>query len=144
MNAFPPISQLIPHSEPMVLLDRLVDWSPGFARCAFRVRPESRFVEKGMLATPLTIEHMAQAVAVCLGYEAYRGGRASRVGMIVSCRDFRVHEPETEVGSDLLVSVRQLRANRSTSHFDCEVHDARENRIATAVLTLYHGALPVG
>lgn len=143
MSEFPAISQLIPHSEPMVLLDRLVAWSPGHAECSVRVRADMRLVENGVLDTPFTVEHMAQTVAVCLGYEAYRGGRSARIGMVVSCRGFRVHESGAPVGSELLISASQLRANETTSHFACEVHCGGK-RLASAVLTLFYGTLSAG
>ena len=61
MSRFPPISVVVPHQEPMVLLDRLLDWTPGQVECALIVRAGARFVEDGLLAAPFTIEHMAQA-----------------------------------------------------------------------------------
>jgi predicted hotdog family 3-hydroxylacyl-ACP dehydratase len=68
MSDFPPIAFVIPHQEPMVLLDRIVDWSPGRIECALRVQDGARFVADGLLLVPLTIEHMAQAVAaMCTG-----------------------------------------------------------------------------
>ncbi len=138
MSEYPPISMLIPHRGPMVLLDRVVDWSPGFVECAMRVRPEARFVEADGLAAPFTIEHMAQSVAVCLGYEAYRGGRGVRVGMIVSCRAFKAYRPTAEVGSALRVIATRERGNEALSHFDCEVRFEHE-AFADATLTLFHG-----
>ncbi|MDC1295526.1 hypothetical protein N8077_04255 [Myxococcota bacterium] len=139
---FPPISQLIPHREPMILLDKLVDWSRGSARCSMVVSEGARFVEDGKLDSPCLLEHMAQAVAVCLGYEMLLSGRGLRVGMIVSCRTFEALIPTTKVGETLLVSAEQVAANLSASTFDCSVDrtgDGTDERIARASLTLYHG-----
>ena len=135
---FPPISTLMPHRDPMVLLDRMIDWSPGKTSCAFRVRSEARFVEEGLLSAPFTIEHMAQAVAVCLGYEAYLGGRGVRVGMIVSCREFRAFRRSASVGDELIVRVERDRGNETLSHFRCEVH-LDDELFADSTLTLFHG-----
>lgn len=141
MNEFPPVSQLIPHGEPMILVDRLVRWSPGRATCSVQVRAGAPFVEEGALEAPFTLEHMAQSVAVCLGYEAYRGGRQTRTGMIVSCRSFEIHADRVAVGVELTIEVDRLRGNDSTSHFECRVHTA-SGPTASAILTLFHGELP--
>ncbi len=163
MEGYPPIAQLLPHGEPMVLLDQMQAWSPGRATCRFRVRDGARLVEDGRLETLFTIEHMAQAVAACLGYEAYRGGEGVRVGMIVSCREFEVFCDNAVVGDELEVTARRERGNRSLSHFACEVSrpsgsgevvavvdgdgagdlgrtDSASGRLlARATLTLFHG-----
>jgi predicted hotdog family 3-hydroxylacyl-ACP dehydratase len=122
----------------MVLLDRVLDWSPGRIECATRVRENARLVEDGLLLAPFTIEHMAQAVAVCLGYEAYRGGRGVRVGMIVSCRAFDAHMESARAGDDLVIRADRERGNESLSHFECGVQRGGE-KFATATLTLFHG-----
>lgn len=141
MSVFPPIAQLIPHSEPMVLLDRMLGWSPGHVECVTQVRQGARFVEDGILLAPFTIEYMAQAVAVCLGYEAYRGGRGVRVGMIVSCRDFRAQMESASVGDELMIRANRERGNETLSHFQCEVHHGDE-AFANATLTIFHGENP--
>lgn len=150
MSEFPPIAQLLPHGEAIIQLERLVVWSPGRAECAVRVAPTSRFVADGMLETVHLLEHMAQTVAVCLGYEAYRGGESARVGMIVACRELRACVPRIPVGSALRIRVARVRGNDSTSQFDCVVEvesgtsaaagsEAGEVQVATATLTLVHG-----
>ncbi len=138
MSDFPPLAFVIPHQEPMVLLDRIVDWEPGRIECALRVQDGARFVDDGQLSVPLTIEHMAQAVAACLGYEAYCGGKGVRIGMIVACRSFKAFKPWASVGDDLSVRAERERGNETLSHFNCEiVHEAET--FATATLTLFHG-----
>ena len=142
MSEFPPIAQLMPHGEPMVLLDRILGWSPGYIECVTRVREGARFVEDGFLLAPFTIEHMAQSVAVCLGYDAYRGGRGVRVGMIVSCREFRAEIESAAVGEELLVRANRERGNETLSHFRCEVRH-KGKMFANATLTLFHGEILV-
>jgi len=137
MSPFPPISVVVPHQEPMVLLDRLLDWTPGRVECALIVRAGARFVEGGLLAAPFTIEHMAQAVATCVGYEAYLDGRGMRVGMIVACRQFRAHRPTMSIGNELVVRALRNRGNETLSHFSCEVRDV-DDVFTTATLTLLH------
>lgn len=154
MSEWPSVAQLIPHRDPMILLDEMLDWSKGRSRCGLEVRHGARFVDEGKLPAPFLIEHMAQSVAVCLGYEAFRGGRGVHVGMIVSCRSFEALVGEAHVGDRLLVSAEQKRANASVSSFDCRVNRLEDaarageglehsegDCLARATLTLYHGEL---
>lgn len=137
MTRYPPIAELIPHSGAMVLLDRLVEWSPGFARCALTIRRTMPFVVEGTVESVVTIEYMAQAVAACLGYAALGGGDGVRVGMIIACKRFEAHADRLLVGDVLEVQVSCIQGNESLSHFDCKVTRAGAV-FSEAVLTLYH------
>jgi predicted hotdog family 3-hydroxylacyl-ACP dehydratase len=131
----------------MVLLDEMTDWAPGRAACRMLVREQAPFVVDGKLGAPMTIEHMAQAVAACLGYEAFRGGVGVRVGMIIACKRFEAYVPALDVGDELHISVERIRGNETLSHFECHV-DRRvagsEARVASATLTLFHAERPPG
>lgn len=139
--SFPPVAQLVPHAEPMILIDALTAWSEGRATSSFVVRAHAPFVVDGTLSVPATIEHMAQTVAACLGYEAFLGGAGVRVGMIIACRRFKVHVPTLHVGEAVTIDVARVRGNDTLSHFDCEARRG-ETVIAAATLTLFHGAEP--
>jgi predicted hotdog family 3-hydroxylacyl-ACP dehydratase len=139
--SIPRIAQLVPHAEPMVLLDEMITLSPGSAECVMQVREHAPFVVDGGIGAPMTIEHMAQAVAACLGYEAYLGGAGVRVGMIIACKRFEVFVQRVVVGDALTIRVARTRGNDTLSHFECGVHRGDE-RIASATLTLFHGEPP--
>ena len=79
MAEYPPISELVPHSGPMVLLDAMRAWAPGEATCTMRVREGMPFVKGELFDAVALMEPMAQAVAACLGYEAFQGGEGVRV-----------------------------------------------------------------
>lgn len=137
MSDYPPIENLVPHGEAIRELEGLVEWAPGRAECRMRVAESSRLVAQGAMEAVLLIEPMAQAVAACLGYEAFRAGEGVRVGMIVACRAFRAEVPRVPVGTALRIRVERVQGNDSTSHFDCVVLREAET-IATATLTLVH------
>jgi predicted hotdog family 3-hydroxylacyl-ACP dehydratase len=130
----------------MVLLDALTAWAPGRAECRMVVREDAPFVVDGELGAPMTIEHMAQAVAACLGYEAFQGGAGVRVGMIIACKRFEARVAALAAGDELRVRVERVRGNDTLSHFECAVWraDSREAPVASATLTLFHGERPPG
>ncbi|MGB3052066.1 MAG: hypothetical protein WBB42_13770 [Polyangiales bacterium] len=142
-EAYPPIRELIPHADPMVLLDELVHWAPGEARCSLTIAPGTPFVSDGAVDTIVSIEYMGQAVAACSGYAAFRGGGSIRVGMIIGCRRFDINVPTLRVGDELMIHVHEIRAQEELSVFRCEVHRGDE-AVASAQLTLYHAEKPPG
>ena len=140
-SEFPPIEELLPHEDPMVLIDRLEAWSNGGGQAIMRVRADTRFVEGRTLATPFLLEHMAQTIAACLGYEAYQDGRGVKQGMIINCKTFTAHVPATEVGDELTLEARREQTTDALSRYSCSVHRGSEP-IADSTMTLFHGDLP--
>lgn len=141
MSEYPPITDLVPHGEPMLMLEEMVAWEPGVAECRMTVRQHGPFVVEGQVDSVVTLEIMAQAVAACLGYEAFIGGEGVRVGMIVGCRSMELARAAIPVGAQLRVHARRLRGNETVSNFVCEVVDG-DGPIASAQMTLFHADAP--
>ncbi len=141
MTETPAIDNLVPHEAPMVWLDELLGWEPGRARCRAVVHEGSPFVRDGFLPSALLLEHMAQAVAACLGYGALRSGKGVRVGMVVACRRFELFGAGVPVGAELVVEARSVREVDNISLYACVVESAGI-RLAEAELTLYHASRP--
>ncbi len=142
-DLYPSIRELIPHDGPMVLLDEMLHCEPGHARCRITIAPGMRFVSDGAVDTIVTLEYMGQAVAASCGYAAFRGGNDIRVGMIVGCRRMDIEVPKLQVGDELLVEVREVRAQEEISVYECEVCRGSET-VASAQLTLFHAEKPRG
>jgi predicted hotdog family 3-hydroxylacyl-ACP dehydratase len=137
VSAYPPIEELVPHAGAMVLLEELLEHSPGQARCRLRVREGAPFVRDGAVQSAVTIEYMAQAVAACLGYEALLGGAGVRVGMIIGCKRFEAHAEALQVGDEVEVHVQCVQGNDALSHFEGKVLRG-DSVFSEALLTLFH------
>ncbi|MCB9506408.1 MAG: hypothetical protein H6697_01930 [Myxococcales bacterium] len=138
---FPPTAELVPHAGPMVLVERLTAWGDGYAEGEVVVRDGARFVTDGAAPAVASMEYMAQVVAACLGYEAYRGGAGVRVGMIIAVRTMDLLVERFAVGDTLHITVQRQRGSESLSHFDCRTERDGE-LLATANMTLYHAERP--
>lgn len=138
---YPPIAELVPHGPPMRVLEELVDWEPGRATCRMTIREGMPFVTEGRLASVVTVEYIAQAVAACLGHEAYVGGEGVRVGMLVGVRKMELLRPWLDVGSELRIDVERVRGNDEVSTFRGEIRVAGEV-VVTAMTTLVHAERP--
>ena len=140
---YPAISELVPHAPPMLALEELVRWEPGMAECRMRVRAENPFVRDGRVDAVVTLELMGQAVAACLGYEAYLGGAGVRAGMIVGSRKMELHRAHLEVGQELTVVAERLRGSDEVSTFECRVDESGQ-LVANANMTVVHTDEPPG
>ena len=138
---YPPIEDLVPHGFPIRGLDELVEWAPGRATCRLVVSSALPFVRDGALPPVALLEYMAQAVAACLGYEAYTGGEGVRVGMLIGVRKMNVSATAIPVGSALSITVERTRGNDDVSTFE-GVTRLDGATVATAQMTLFHAEKP--
>jgi predicted hotdog family 3-hydroxylacyl-ACP dehydratase len=150
VSRFPPIADLVPHAPPTLALDELIDWTPGTATVRLTV-PADGLAGCGparsqggddRIDAVLTLEHMAQAVAACLGHEAFLGGSGIRVGMVVGCRRMAIARPRLVPGEVLTVRVARVRGTDEVSIFDAEVLDHGGCVVSSATMTVWHGAAP--
>ena len=141
MSRYPAIEDLVPHGLPIRMLEELVDYRDGSATCRMTVRPDTPLVRDGRLSSVVTLEIMAQAVAACLGYEAFLDGDGVRVGMLVGVRKMTLHEPWITVGADLHATVTRMRGTSDVSTFEGMAR-VDETRIASANMTLFHAEKP--
>ena len=142
MNRFPPVEDLVPHAASTLAIDELVDWSEGKTHVRLVVRDGGLLVRDGGVHTAVTLELMAQAVAACLGYDAFLHGGGVRVGMVVACRKFAIARARIDVGEQLDIHVVRLRGTDDASTFEAEVHDGNGALVSSAVMTLVHGDRP--
>jgi predicted hotdog family 3-hydroxylacyl-ACP dehydratase len=142
MSRFPPVEDLVPHAGPTLAIDELIGWSDGKAHVRLVVREGGLLVRGAGVDTVVTLELMAQAVAACLGYEAFLHGGGVRVGMVVSCRKFEIARSRIDVGERLDIHVVRLRGTDDASTFEAEVHDECCALVSRALMTLVHGDRP--
>jgi predicted hotdog family 3-hydroxylacyl-ACP dehydratase len=139
--AYPPIADLVPHGDPIRAVEELVDWTPAKATCRLTVRPATAFVKDGAAPGVAMLEWLAQAVAACLGYEAYTSGVGVRVGMLIGVRSMELHAATVPVGAELLLTVERNRGNDDVSTFHGEARCGDE-LLAEARMTVFHAEKP--
>jgi 3-hydroxymyristoyl/3-hydroxydecanoyl-(acyl carrier protein) dehydratase len=72
-NHFPPITELIPHRPPVVLIDRVISCDGANTKTQYRIPEEGFFVENGTFGEMGLIENMAQSSFIFLHYLKDRG-----------------------------------------------------------------------
>lgn len=138
----PPVADLVPHAPPTLALQELVHQEPGSATLRLCIEEHGLLVRGDGVDGSVALELMAQGAAACLGMDAYRGGGAVRVGMVVGCRKLVLARDRYRVGETLTVQVRCTRTSDFASNFDGELRDASGALAARATMTIVHPEVP--
>lgn len=117
-----PISELLPHAPPMVLLDRVLEAGGEHLIAGLTIRADSEFCREGRVGAWVGIEYMAQAVAAWSGWQARLRGEPVRVGFLLGTRRFEALIPEYAMGDCLEVYVeREFQADNGLARFRAEI-----------------------
>lgn len=76
------LKKLIPHREPMILIDTLLYHDSTSLVSSLLVLKESLFVASNQFSEAGILEHMAQSVALHTGYSGYLSEQSTREGYI--------------------------------------------------------------
>lgn len=118
-----PISELIPHSEPMILIEELVEAASDFARAKVTIRADSMFLNAGTgVPAWVGIEYMAQTVSALAGVKAKRHGLPVKMGFLLGARRYETTLDAFPLGMTLEIHVRQeLEEFNGLSVFNCSI-----------------------
>lgn len=132
-----PIKDLIPHSPPMVLLDRVLDCSETDLLAEVSVSKRSMFFDSRLGGVPAWagIEYMAQAIAAFAGVRGRKSRSEPKLGFLLGTRKYNSHIPVLMQGKTFQIAVTQVMRDESgLGSFNCfiscsgePVCDARVN-----------------
>ena len=101
--SMPDIRSLLPHSGPMVLLDRVIAADEESLCAEVRIRQNSLFCNADGVGAWVGLEYMAQAIGAYAGYTAKLRDDPIRVGFLLGTRRYQSSQPSFAVGSLLKV-----------------------------------------
>jgi len=132
-----PLTALLPHQPPMLLIDRLVGCDAEHVEVELTLSPQSEFCEGGRVGAWVGLEYMAQTMAAMAGVHARLADRPPRVGLLVATREYRAQVPFFEAGQVLRVHARQVLFDpNGLSVVECTLKDANTQlELACASLT---------
>lgn len=134
-NALDP-AELLPHSGPMVWLDRIVDFDGNALTAELVVRDDGLLGHHRVIPAWIGIEYMAQAIAAYSGMLAKQAGQPIRPGYLLGTRRYRSNVAEFAVGTPLLVRVEKVMQDERLGIFDCTI--LGENVEIAARLSVYN------
>ena len=124
----PWIEARIPHQGRMCLLDEVIEWDPHHIRCrtATHRAPDNPLRSHERLGIACGIEYAAQAMALhgALAGGAPGAGAPSRVGLLASVRDVRLHVLRLDdIESDLICEAAHLAGDSLTALYEFALRD---------------------
>jgi predicted hotdog family 3-hydroxylacyl-ACP dehydratase len=136
----PDIRDLMPHSGPMILLDRLVAADDESLCAEVRVRANSLFFVDGAIGGWVGLEYMAQAIGAFAGYRSRLRGEPVRIGYLLGTRHYECKQPSFALGSRLEIYVKRvLQSQDGLAAFDCRIDDDT-GMVASANVTVFQSA----
>ena len=133
-----PVESLVPHSGPMVLLDRFARAGEGWAEAELRVAEDRLFCEPGRgVPAWVGIEYMAQGIAMFAGLAARRAGREIEKGLLVGTRRYEAMRDHFPVGALLTVRVEEEIIDGPAGVFSCTIRDQTGDILAQGRLNVY-------
>jgi predicted hotdog family 3-hydroxylacyl-ACP dehydratase len=136
----PDIRILVPHSGPMVLLDRVISADEESLGAEVRIRADSLFCVDGAVGAWVGIEYMAQAIGAYAGYVARLRGEPIKLGYLLGTRCYECSRPFFRVGTLLRIHARRiLQSENGLGSFECRIED-ESGQIAAATVSVFQPA----
>lgn len=138
MTNYPCISQLLPHDEPMILIDRALDIQQDTIHCQVDIGPKNPFFNTESQTVPayVGIEFMAQSVAAWSGYHAMKKGQPPPIGFLLGSRRYSSHCDLFTAGQQLDIYAEQMMEDNGMAVFTARI-DCEGDTIATCQLNVY-------
>lgn len=139
MNKYP-IVDVLPHREPMILLDSLTYYDEDSCICQVNITPESAFydIEQSGVPSYIGSEYMAQAIAAFAGAHALDNNQPVSIGFLLGSRKYKTEQPFFTLGHCFTVSVKELYKEESgLSVFECVITNQTEQIIAQANINVF-------
>lgn len=138
----PQLYDLIPHHEPILLIDRVVRVAADSAAAEVLIHPQASFFQPD-LGVPawIGLEYMGQTAALIAGYQLQQGLTRPHLGFLLGTRQYAMHTKWFREGDQLLVECQQAAVSgEHLAQFDCTISHAGEP-LATAKLSVYRKPL---
>jgi predicted hotdog family 3-hydroxylacyl-ACP dehydratase len=133
------VTELVPHSGDMVLLDRIVDFDEQGLTAELIVRGDELFSPGPRVPAWVGIEYMAQTVAAYVGVKAKQVNDPIRLGFLLGTRFYNSNVAAFEVGATLTIRVEKIIQDDGLGVFECRI--LGEGVDITANLNVYQPPL---
>ncbi|MFK4048723.1 3-hydroxylacyl-ACP dehydratase [Acinetobacter venetianus] len=127
--------QYIPHEQPMVFIDHIVEANEGYAVAELTITPELMFCESDGLPTWVTIEIMAQTISAYSGWRGQQLQQEPKVGFLLGTRKLQLPFAYFKIGQLLKIRVEQQYLHEGLGQFFCEIHC--DEHVISAMLSVY-------
>lgn len=119
-----PVVEFVPHSPPMVLIDKILDFDENSLIAQFSVSPQSRFFNPDIagIESWVGIEYMAQAIAALAGIKAFLINQPVKLGFLLGTRKLNLYHEHFSNNQTYTVQIKELYMDDSgLGSFDCSI-----------------------
>lgn len=129
---YPPITELVPHAAPMILLDRFVEPLADGCVCERSIGADGLLVEAEGLPAYVGVELMAQSIAAYSGYTAWRNGEPVQLGFLIAVPKWQTECDHFPTGQTLRIHVRREWGDGQLMRFTGEILEAHTEKLLQA------------
>lgn len=140
-----PMADILPHKDPMILVDKVMDFQDDFIHVTLSIRPGIPFYNQGKVPSYIALEYMAQAVAAWNGLILKKYNQPPRIGFLLGTRKLTLDRTSFKEGELLNIYGRSKYSDGEMASFECWI-DIEGKQVALASLNVFQpqaeGKLP--
>lgn len=139
MNQYP-IAAVLPHSDPMILLDELVQYDAEKVICRVTISTQSPFYDVKKMGVPSYVgcEYMAQTIAAYGGAHALDNDDAVKIGFLLGARKYQANIGIFKLEQVLIIEAEKLIQDASgLCVFDCVIKSEDGAVLAQAKINVF-------
>lgn len=120
---FDSIAELLPHEEPMILIDGISAWGDDFLEATVDLKKPGLFTDQnGNVPAWVGIEYMSQSIAAFAGIKAICRGAPIRIGFLLGTSLYHTKVDVFHRGATLTIKVVDVFGdNDNFGLFDCQI-----------------------
>ena len=133
------VEALIPHSPPMVLVDRIISVNEQSLLAEIDIEENCKFYDQANRGVPswVGVEYMAQVIAAFAGVKAKSENEPIKLGFLLGTRKFLMPKPFLDAGKTYQIAVNELYLDDTgLASFDCQI-SCQDEVYATAKLNVF-------
>lgn len=143
MSTYPPIHDLVPHTQGMLLIDRVIKSDGELVVSEITIRPDNIFFQSGRgVPAYVGFEFMAQTISAYDGLKRHANGKKPAIGLLLGCRKYSAARPFFVEGETVTIESQSLLGEEGMASFSCRILDAEGGELANAVINVYRPADP--
>jgi predicted hotdog family 3-hydroxylacyl-ACP dehydratase len=129
---FADVAELLPHADPMILIDKVVSYGDGFLEALVEHEKPSLFADsQGNIPVWVGIEYMAQAIGAYAGIQSLQDNRPIRLGFLLGTRKYKAYTQQFNKNCPVNIRIDEIYRDESNlALFDCTIK--AEKVLATA------------
>jgi predicted hotdog family 3-hydroxylacyl-ACP dehydratase len=120
------IEDLLPHAEPMILIDRLGAVNQDQFEAFADINSASMFATKDGVPAYVGLEYMAQSIAAYAGWKALKNGGHVKEGFLLGSREVSFPKAYIPLGLTLKIICQEVLHDQEMAVFDCRIEDAQD------------------